>query len=477
MMNLTHPRYVLPVHGDFKRLRLHAELAGAVGIGRRGRLPGRERPPARGRPPAARAWASGSRPAWCSWTGWTWGTSRTWRCATAGCSPPTASSSWWPRSQSQDGRSVAAPEVIFRGVPFLEEADGLVEDIRGAVVDSLSRSADEDVREISLLQDHLHDDVARFVYDRLRRRPMVLPWSWRSERAAIGASAPPSAYRRSAWRSFLVPRATVAAVGARPGGLAGCAGDEPPRGAAAGRGRADRLRARRARRRVALRRDGLHPRRALPDRQPHRAGRRAAVHAVRLRAFRIDRLEVTNGDYARFLDGLGLRPRGDARAGRVGADDLPPEDVISVVEGRDGRERRHPHRPRRPARAHRHPRRALLGLGALARPPRHPGDVGRRARLLRVARRPAADRGGVGGGRARTAGGRTRGARRGRLPGARSSGAGRANAPGRPAAGRRNGAGRPRPGRQRRGVDEHAPRPIPTGAATAGRTRAPLPSV
>jgi len=27
MINLTHPRYVLPVHGDHRRLRLHAELA------------------------------------------------------------------------------------------------------------------------------------------------------------------------------------------------------------------------------------------------------------------------------------------------------------------------------------------------------------------------------------------------------------------------------------------------------------------
>ena len=32
MINLTHPRYVLPVHGDHRRLRLHAELAGAVGV-------------------------------------------------------------------------------------------------------------------------------------------------------------------------------------------------------------------------------------------------------------------------------------------------------------------------------------------------------------------------------------------------------------------------------------------------------------
>ena len=33
----------------------------------------------------------------------------------------------------------------------------------------------KEVREISLLQSHLHDDVASFVYKRLKRRPMVLP--------------------------------------------------------------------------------------------------------------------------------------------------------------------------------------------------------------------------------------------------------------------------------------------------------------
>jgi ribonuclease J len=31
------------------------------------------------------------------------------------------------------------------------------------------------VREVVLLQQDLHDDIAEFVYDRLRRRPMVLP--------------------------------------------------------------------------------------------------------------------------------------------------------------------------------------------------------------------------------------------------------------------------------------------------------------
>ena len=32
MLNLTHPRYVMPVHGDYKRMLLHSQLAEAVGL-------------------------------------------------------------------------------------------------------------------------------------------------------------------------------------------------------------------------------------------------------------------------------------------------------------------------------------------------------------------------------------------------------------------------------------------------------------
>jgi ribonuclease J len=75
----------------------------------------------------------------------------------------------------QSGESVVPPEVIFRGVPFIEQADEVVEDIRREVEASLSRAAKGGIREIDMLQQELHDDLAAFVYDRLKRRPMVLP--------------------------------------------------------------------------------------------------------------------------------------------------------------------------------------------------------------------------------------------------------------------------------------------------------------
>jgi ribonuclease J len=75
----------------------------------------------------------------------------------------------------QDGRSVADPEVIFRGVPFLDQADELQEEIRATVEATLKQAAKEGISEVDVLQQELHDDLAKLVYDRLKRRPMVLP--------------------------------------------------------------------------------------------------------------------------------------------------------------------------------------------------------------------------------------------------------------------------------------------------------------
>ena len=174
MLNLTRPRYVLPAHGDHRRLRLHGELAEAVGIAPEAIFRGENGLPldidANGARFGAREQAG-----MIFVDGVDVGdiedvALRDRRMLSAdGIFIVVATIS------EQDGRSVAPPEIIFRGVPFLDEADGLVEDIRGAVDDSLARSAEDEVREIDLLQDHLHDDVAAFVYERLKRRPMVLP--------------------------------------------------------------------------------------------------------------------------------------------------------------------------------------------------------------------------------------------------------------------------------------------------------------
>jgi ribonuclease J len=174
MLNLTRPRNVLPVHGDHRRLRLHGELAEAVGLSAEVVFRGENGLPldlsARGarfgeREQAGMIFVDGVDVGDIEDVAL-----RDRRMLSAdGIFIVVATVS------EQDGRSVVPPEIIFRGVPFVDESDGFVEELREAVNGSLARSADEEIREIDLLQDHLHNDVAEFVYERLRRRPMVLP--------------------------------------------------------------------------------------------------------------------------------------------------------------------------------------------------------------------------------------------------------------------------------------------------------------
>ncbi|HEU4738474.1 MAG TPA: ribonuclease J [Solirubrobacterales bacterium] len=174
MLNLTRPKYVMPVHGDHKRLRLHAELAEAVGVDSDRIFQGRNGVPLEvdrngagfgedihagviyvdgvniGEPDDAAL--------------------RDRREISAdGIFIVVATVS------SDDGTVVADPEVIFRGVAFLEEADGLVDDLKDLVEDQLEDSAQNGNREPQLVEEDLHDAIGKFVWQRLRRRPMVLP--------------------------------------------------------------------------------------------------------------------------------------------------------------------------------------------------------------------------------------------------------------------------------------------------------------
>jgi ribonuclease J len=174
MLNLLQPRYVMPIHGDHKRIHLHAQLADAVGID-----PERVFRGANGLPLEIDAGgASFGDPEQAGMVfvdGVDIGDPadvalRDRRMLSAdGIFIVVATIS------EQNGEPVADTEVIFRGVPFVEQADGLVAEIREEVQRSLARSANDGVREIDILQQELHDDLAAFVYDRLRRRPMVLP--------------------------------------------------------------------------------------------------------------------------------------------------------------------------------------------------------------------------------------------------------------------------------------------------------------
>ena len=72
----------------------------------------------------------------------------------------------------EDGVPATRPELIARG---FTGADELIEEMRDEAARVLEELLAGDVSEIKLLQEHLHDNVGQLVYDKTRRRPMILP--------------------------------------------------------------------------------------------------------------------------------------------------------------------------------------------------------------------------------------------------------------------------------------------------------------
>jgi ribonuclease J len=174
MLNLTKPRYVMPVHGDHKRLRLHSELAEAVGVEPANIFRGRNGLP-------LEIDANGAKFGEDIHAG-------TMYVDGVNIGDPDDAALRDRREISadgifivvvtisnDDGSVVADPEVIFRGVAFLEEADALVEELSDLVEDQLEDAADKGNRESHLIEEDLHDAVGKFVFQRLKRRPMILP--------------------------------------------------------------------------------------------------------------------------------------------------------------------------------------------------------------------------------------------------------------------------------------------------------------
>ncbi len=73
---------------------------------------------------------------------------------------------------SSDGNIVASPELIARG---FGEQGALLDEVKSEAIEIIEHLLADDITEIKLLQEHLHDGIGQLIYDRTHRRPMILP--------------------------------------------------------------------------------------------------------------------------------------------------------------------------------------------------------------------------------------------------------------------------------------------------------------
>ncbi|WP_232697095.1 ribonuclease J [Brevibacillus daliensis] len=75
----------------------------------------------------------------------------------------------------QNGTILSGPDIISRGFVYVRESEELMEEANRIVTLTLQKCMDENVNEWSSLKNNVKESLGRFLYEQTKRRPMILP--------------------------------------------------------------------------------------------------------------------------------------------------------------------------------------------------------------------------------------------------------------------------------------------------------------
>ena len=74
-----------------------------------------------------------------------------------------------------DGKIVSGPDIISRGFVYVRESEGLLDEANRIVTSTLNKLMNDKVNEWASLKTNVKDALGRYLYEQTRRRPMILP--------------------------------------------------------------------------------------------------------------------------------------------------------------------------------------------------------------------------------------------------------------------------------------------------------------
>ena len=69
----------------------------------------------------------------------------------------------------------AGPDIVSRGFVYVRESEELMEGARDRVLSTLDKCRESHVTEWSSLKSAVRDSLGRYLFEKTRRRPMILP--------------------------------------------------------------------------------------------------------------------------------------------------------------------------------------------------------------------------------------------------------------------------------------------------------------
>ena len=73
------------------------------------------------------------------------------------------------------GTIVAGPDIVSRGFVYVRESEVLMEEAREKVKQALDKCEENHISEWSAIKSNVRDALGRYLYERTKRRPMILP--------------------------------------------------------------------------------------------------------------------------------------------------------------------------------------------------------------------------------------------------------------------------------------------------------------
>ncbi len=174
MLNLLKPKFLIPVHGEYRHLVHHAELAEKVGIS----------------PKNVFVSDNGSILEFTANTGRKVGRVSVGNVLVDGLGVGDVGNIVLRdrRILSQDGilivviaidkesnRVLAGPDIVSRGFVYVRESEKLIEEAKSQVAHALESTSAEKMGEWSTVKNIVRDVLNKFFWEKTRRRPMILP--------------------------------------------------------------------------------------------------------------------------------------------------------------------------------------------------------------------------------------------------------------------------------------------------------------
>jgi ribonuclease J len=174
MLNLTRPKYFLPVHGEYRMLVQHARLAERVGIAPENIFVAENGDALEvtksgagfgGRIPGAPVYVDGLG------VGDVGNVVLRDRRHLSGDGMIVVTVT----IDSEDGKVLAGPDITSRGFTYGGDGDGILDEVRRAATSIMEEGAKRSLTEWTAIREHVHKGLQKFIYDRTKRRPMIVP--------------------------------------------------------------------------------------------------------------------------------------------------------------------------------------------------------------------------------------------------------------------------------------------------------------